>query len=56
LLLAPFTAAGVMFKIYQPRSLRRYWYTVPVVYLNRLVWRLGGAWYMWHRRNQGEMR
>ena len=49
LLLAPLTAAGVTVKIFRSRELRRFWYTLPVVYISKLLWRVGGACWLWRR-------
>jgi len=50
LLSAPLTAAGVVVKIFRNQELRRFWYTLPAVYVGKLAWRVGGAYRLW----QGE--
>jgi GT2 family glycosyltransferase len=50
LLTAPLTAAGVVVKIFRMRELRRFWYTLPAVYVNKLLWRVGGAYRLWQER------
>jgi cellulose synthase/poly-beta-1,6-N-acetylglucosamine synthase-like glycosyltransferase len=47
LLSAPLTAAGVVFKIFRRPQLRHFWYTLPAVYVNKLLWRIGGAYRLW---------
>lgn len=49
LLSAPLTAARITVKIFRNRELRRFWYTLPVVYVNKLLWRVGGACRLWRR-------
>jgi cellulose synthase/poly-beta-1,6-N-acetylglucosamine synthase-like glycosyltransferase len=36
------TAAGVTFKIFRHQGLQRFWYALPMVYVNKLIWRIGG--------------
>jgi GT2 family glycosyltransferase len=47
LLLAPLTAAGIVLKIFRQRELCRFWYTLPVVYVSKFMWRVGGAYRLW---------
>lgn len=52
LLLAPLTAVGITIKIFLMRGVHRFWYTFPIVYINKLLWRIGGAYWLWESRKR----
>lgn len=46
ILLSPLLASGVTTRVFQQKSvLRRYWYTIPAVFLAKLAWCAGAASY-----------
>ena len=48
LLLAPILGALVTVKIFlENKKLLKYWYTIPAVFINKLLWRVGGAYQIW---------
>ncbi len=48
LLAAPVFAAAVVVKIFvNNRSMFRYWYTAPALFLSKVAWRIGGAYQIW---------
>ncbi len=46
LALSPLTALGVVVKMLRNWTLWRFWYVLPAVCINRLLWRWGGVYYL----------